>query len=69
MINPKEEAEKIFDFTKRTINYFVKDIDNDTLKQLAKQISLNQIKYTSDKFNDNSTSSDIFNIKKEIESL
>jgi hypothetical protein len=68
-MTPKEQADNIFDFSKRTIKYFVKDIDNDTLNQLARQISLNQIRYTSDIINDNVSSLEIFNIKNEIEKL
>jgi hypothetical protein len=68
-MTPKEQADNIFDFSKITIKYFVKDIDNDTLNQLARQISLNQIRYTSDRINDNVSSLEIFNIKKEIEKL
>jgi hypothetical protein len=68
-MTPKEKADNIFDFSKRTIKYFIKDIDNDTLNQLARQISLNQIRYTSDRINDNVSPLEIFNIKKEIEKL
>jgi hypothetical protein len=69
MKTPKEKADEIFDFSKRTIKYFVENIDNDTLNQLARQISLNQIRYTSDKINDNVSPLEIFRIKQEIELL
>ena len=68
-MTPKEKADKIFNVAKRTVDYFVKDIDNDTLYQLAKQISLTQIRYTSDRIDDNVSSLEIFNIQKEIEKL
>jgi hypothetical protein len=69
MKTPKQKADEIFDFSKRTIKYFIKDIDNDTLYQLAKQISLTQIRYTSDRIDDNVPSLEIFRIKQELEKL
>jgi len=65
-MTPKENAEEILRLSKSTIRFFAKDISEKDLHLLAKQISLNQIKYTSDRVNDNSTPLDIFNIKREI---
>ena len=68
-MTPKEEADNLYRFSKSTILYFIKNISDEDLHLLSKQISLTQIKYTSDRINDKSTSLDILKIREEIEKL
>lgn len=66
----KQHAKKIYDLQKFTIQYFLKqDFDEEELHLLTKQLSLNLIRYTSDKISDNISPLEIFNIKEEIENL
>lgn len=69
-MDAKQHAQKIFDKQKFTIQYFLKnDISEDELYLLAKQLSLNVIRYATDRIEDKTTSLEIFNINKEIEKL
>lgn len=68
-MTPKEHAKDIYDFQKRTIKYFIKDVKDDDLHFLAKQISLNIVKYAIDRLNDKSDKIDISMVKSQIKKL